>query len=707
MRHSSRWIMLGALLFATVFLLSVAAAPSPAAANPPPRTVFVHLFEWKWTDIEQECVNFLGPKGFAAVQVSPPNEHIDHTQVNDYAWWARYQPVTYQLESRSGTRQQFINMVNTCKTHGVDIYVDAVINHMADQVGVGVAGSTFNRPALSYPTYSNLDFNSCSPPNIQGSDYNNNAWRVRHCQLSGLPDLDQGSSYVRGQIQAYLQDLVDIGVAGFRVDAAKHMEVADINAIFAGVTGNYYVFLEVIDPGGQSISSSEYTPYHDVTEFKYSQKIGETFATGQLSWLSNFGEPWGFVGTTSAVVFVDNHDNQRGHGMAAQVTHRSGTLYDLANIYMLAWPYGYPKVMSSYEWGGVNDSQGPPHDGSGSTKSVYNGNGSLNCFGNDWKCEHRWQPIANMVAFRNHAAAAGAYTVTNWWDNGGNQIAFTRSGASGGAGFVVINREGYGLNQSFQTGLPAGTYCNIISGDFNEAAGTCSGSTISVDGSGWANISLNGMSAAAIHIGAVTGPGSSCSGQMYLRGTFNGWGTEAMNLVDSGVCTWEEQITFSGSSSDRFKFDVFGDWSTNYGDSNGDGFVDLFGGDIYITQGAGTYTVQYTESSGAYVVTLNGPTNNSATVTFTVNGYVTQPGQAMYVVGSTPELGNWNTANAVPLTWQDSDTWSGPVLFTSSAGQSIEYKFIVKQGSSVIWQSGGNHTYSVPASGTGSTSANW
>ena len=28
------------------------------------RTVIVQLFNWLWTDIEKECVDYLGPKGF-------------------------------------------------------------------------------------------------------------------------------------------------------------------------------------------------------------------------------------------------------------------------------------------------------------------------------------------------------------------------------------------------------------------------------------------------------------------------------------------------------------------------------------------------------------------------------------------------------------------------------------------------------------------
>ena len=34
------------------------------------RSAIVHLFEWKFADIATECENFLGPKGYAGVQVN-------------------------------------------------------------------------------------------------------------------------------------------------------------------------------------------------------------------------------------------------------------------------------------------------------------------------------------------------------------------------------------------------------------------------------------------------------------------------------------------------------------------------------------------------------------------------------------------------------------------------------------------------------------
>lgn len=69
----------------------------------------------------------------------------------------------------------------------------------------------------------------------------------------------------------------------------------------------------------------------------------------------------------------------------------------MGNAFMMAWPYGYPRVMSSYAF---DDTEaGPPADGSGNiTPPSINADDTC---GNGWVCEHRWRQIYNMVAFRN------------------------------------------------------------------------------------------------------------------------------------------------------------------------------------------------------------------------------------------------------------------------------------------------------------------
>tara|TARA_B110000091_G_C13806926_1_gene473011 strand:- start:146 stop:2155 length:2010 start_codon:yes stop_codon:yes gene_type:complete len=448
--------------------------PSIATATP---TTFVHLFEWNWQDVAQECEQYLGPKGYAAVQVSPPNEHITGSQ-----WWTRYQPVSYELQSRGGNRAQFIDMVNRCSAAGVDIYVDTLINHMAAGSGTGTAGNSFGNK--SFPIYSPQDFHeSCT---INSSDYGNDRYRVQNCELVGLADLDTASNYVQNTIAAYINDLQAIGVKGFRFDASKHVAASDIQSLMAKVNGSPVVFQEVIDQGGEAVGASEYLSTGLVTEFKYSTELGNTFRNGSLAWLSNFGEGWGFMPSSSAVVFVDNHDNQRGHGGAGNViTFEDGRLYDLANVFMLAYPYGYPKVMSSYDFHGDTDAGGP-------NVPAHN-NGNLECFASNWKCEHRWSYIAGGVDFRNNTA--DNWAVTNWWDNTNNQISFGR----GSSGHMAINKEDSTLSATVQTDMAPGQYCNVLKGELSADAKSCSGEVITVNSDGTINLNIGAWDAMAIH----------------------------------------------------------------------------------------------------------------------------------------------------------------------------------------------------------------
>ncbi len=61
--------------------------------------------------------------------------------------------------------------------------------------------------------------------------HSQDAYQVRNCYLSGLNDLDGGKDYVRGKIADYANDLLNLGVKGFRVDASKHMWPGDLEAI--------------------------------------------------------------------------------------------------------------------------------------------------------------------------------------------------------------------------------------------------------------------------------------------------------------------------------------------------------------------------------------------------------------------------------------------------------------------------------------------
>lgn len=92
-----------------------------------------------------------------------------------------------------------------------------------------------------------------------------------------------------------------------------------------------------------------------------------------------------------------------------------------------------------------------------------------------------------MVAFKN---TVGSAAVANWWDNGDNQIAFSR----GNRGFIIFNGQyRVDLNVHIQTGLPAGTYCDLASG--SKVGLACTGTQVSVGSDGFASIFLSSEAA--------------------------------------------------------------------------------------------------------------------------------------------------------------------------------------------------------------------
>lgn len=468
--------------------------------------VVVHLFEWRWTDIAAECETVLGPAGFTAVQVSPPQEH---SITPNHDWSERYQPVSYSIErSRSGTGAEFTAMVNRCRTAGVGIIVDAVINHMTNfpSPGVGSNGTAYSK--YEYPgLYTASDFHTpCALNNYQS------AANVQDCELFSLPDLNTGLASVRQKIADYVVMLARLGVAGFRIDAAKHIQQVELDSILtlvnATLTGEGrplpYVYLEFVGNGvGEALAPRDYFGEGyasggaaDITEFTFTG-VGDKFRGigGQyLAQLNPNGTPgnqfspaaWGLMPSDKAVIFLQNHDTQHQCGIG----YRNGNTFRVANVWMLAQPYGYPSILSSFAFDCPSgNSMGPPSDAAGWTLPVACATSLETATIGQWVCEHREAYIRNMVSFRRVVAGTA---ISHWWDNGANAIAFSR----GDRGFVAINRESTAVLATVATGMPPGTYCDLLTGGLAGAA--CAGTSVVVDAAGAVQLTLASGTATAI-----------------------------------------------------------------------------------------------------------------------------------------------------------------------------------------------------------------
>lgn len=88
---------------------------------------------------------------------------------------------------------------------------------------IGTAGSTASYKNYPSAGFTSADFHrSCRIENYL------DAHQVRNCELSDMPDLNHASHFVRGKIVSFMNFLIDLGVAGFRVSSCKHMWPNDL-----------------------------------------------------------------------------------------------------------------------------------------------------------------------------------------------------------------------------------------------------------------------------------------------------------------------------------------------------------------------------------------------------------------------------------------------------------------------------------------------
>lgn len=508
-----------AVAAAAALAVPLLAASVPAAAGteagtevtrPATSDVQANLWEWSWPSIARECTTTLGPAGYGGVQVAPPANSLSRTGPDAetggedgvvHPWWEVYQPATYELTSRMGTEAQFADMVTACRAAGVKVYVDAVINHMTGQGTTSYTGAEYEH--FSYATsaaapagslHGRDDFHQRGtgldrcPSSSGGIEDFNDEGQVTRCELLGLADLRTDVPATRDKVVAYLNGLVDLGVSGFRVDAAKHMSAADLTAIRDALhdtaDGDRPQWALEVFPGSPGILSQRAaTKVGTVLGFDYAYQLKNAFksypdgAAGNITSLRVFGEDAGLVPSDESLVFVSNHDTERGSDTLGP---KDGDTNLIADQLMLAYPYGTPQVYSSFAWEQTYDS--PPADADGFVTPT-------DCGSEAWICVHRDPAVRAMVTF--HRAVAGA-PLANVQDDGVNLLAFSR----GSKGFFAVNNAATPVTTTLQTGLRPGRYCDTV--DAARRGVRCTDAQVVVGRDGRAEVTVGAKSTLAL-----------------------------------------------------------------------------------------------------------------------------------------------------------------------------------------------------------------
>ena len=338
----------------------------------------VEFFGWPFNDISEEC-DFLSKAGYMALKVFPSQESIltfdtvENGELNP--WWFLYQPVSYRQRSRMGSKKEFKNMINVCRSKGVRVYADAVINHMS---GNGndmywdhrnpAGGSCIHwgpkkssdgspwwttgwlyesnpytglHPGLEFPAvpYTATDFH-CERALSSWSDGNilNYGW------LSGLTDLNSEKEYVRQRIADYMTSLISMGVSGLRIDAAKHVSPENLAHIFkkfkdnlggGDLPGDFTAYLEVLFGGEKDLllcGGGFYSYGRPFSDLMRSVGLSESDIYKIKIWGNDYPKEfpicgnWDQISPQRHVIGLDCHDDQNP-GSSSRDMQDKGSVY--------------------------------------------------------------------------------------------------------------------------------------------------------------------------------------------------------------------------------------------------------------------------------------------------------------------------------------------------------------------------------------------
>jgi alpha-amylase len=328
-------------LLSVIFILTacVPAAPTPApvsTVSPTPEStsettqlpwwrdaIFYEIFVRSFYDTDgngigdlngiTQKLGYLQKIGINAIWLMPihPSPSYHGYDVTNY----------YAVNSEYGTMDDFKNLLIESHKHGIRIVIDLVLNHTSSLHPFFVdANSSPDSKYRNWYIWSDT---------AAGNDWHpgNNGYYFGHfCDC--MPDLNYRNPEVTTQMENVVRFwLKDVGVDGFRIDAAKHLieegdKIENTQSTHAWFKG-FYTFYKSIDPNAYTIGEV----------YGAGASVVKSYTGDQLDQIFNFEMSSGFInsvngGSTSGInsaikfawqdmpdfnfgTFLTNHDQNR------------------------------------------------------------------------------------------------------------------------------------------------------------------------------------------------------------------------------------------------------------------------------------------------------------------------------------------------------------------------------------------------------------
>lgn len=199
-----------------------------------------------------EKLDYIEDMGFNGIWLMPimPSPTYHKYDVTDY----------YSVDSKYGTVDDFKNLVEECHNRGIRVVIDFVINHSSSKhpwfteacnyLKNLESGAEPDLEECPYVGYYHFDRKQGS-----GSWYKvgSSEWFYEGQFWSEMPDLNLADENLRTELENVAKFWIDMGVDGFRMDAAMHFEENDVN--FNTETLNWlYSYCKTLNPDFYMVS---------------------------------------------------------------------------------------------------------------------------------------------------------------------------------------------------------------------------------------------------------------------------------------------------------------------------------------------------------------------------------------------------------------------------------------------------------------------
>ncbi len=296
-----------------------------------------HAFDQSFGDTEGFVCD-LAEQGYSHIQIPPAQKSNPDTM-----WWARYQPVDYRIIEGKGSEADLKRLIDKAHSCKVKVIADVVFNHMANLTDGDEREDLTRFPGLSWRDFHTSSRDPGTRPCTITYDDGNRSSEL-DCWLGGLPDLIH-TNRVKKLQKGHLKKLLNLGIDGFRFDAAKHMppQVVKeyIDFIDRESQGRSWNYLEVITDA--DTKPEDYNGIAAITDFVLYASMKSAFSYGGD--LRALRVPQA-VNDSRSVTFGRNHDTIRELNVFAINPYDNATDGYLATSYVLAREGGTPLVLN-------------------------------------------------------------------------------------------------------------------------------------------------------------------------------------------------------------------------------------------------------------------------------------------------------------------------------------------------------------------------